>query len=47
MREAMENMDGCGGPDDFIRQASNMYLGDDYKEVKAHIPVCVCLINPF
>lgn len=34
MREALDKTDVCGGVDDVIRQASNLYLSDDYKEVK-------------
>lgn len=37
MREALDNMDGCGGVDDVIRQASGLYLSDDYKEVKDRV----------
>ena len=37
MREALDKMDGCGGVDDVIRQASNLYLSDDYKEVPCHV----------
>lgn len=44
MREALDNMDGCGGVDDVIRQTSGLYLNDDYKEVKHHVKfVCVCV----
>lgn len=41
MREALENMDGCGGVDDVTRQTSNLCLGDDYREVKR--PCCYLL----
>lgn len=37
MREALDNVDGSGGVDDVIRQASSLYLTDDYKEVKDHV----------
>ncbi len=37
MREALDNMDGCGEVDDVIRQTSSLYLSDDYKEVKDHV----------
>lgn len=44
MREALDNMDGCGGMDDVIRQTSSLYLSDDYKEVKGQaVFVCVLL----
>lgn len=42
MREVMDNTDGFGGVDDVIRQASNLDLSDDYKEVKSHT---ICLIQ--
>ncbi|KAI3353724.1 hypothetical protein L3Q82_004959 [Scortum barcoo] len=32
MREALDNMDGCGQVDDVIRQTSSLYLSDDYRE---------------
>lgn len=34
MRDALDNMDGCGGVDNVISQAAGLYLSDDYKEVK-------------
>lgn len=34
MREALDNMDGCGGVDDVSRELSGLYVSDDYKEVK-------------
>lgn len=37
MREALDNMDECDGVDDVIRQASSLYLSDDYKEVKDYV----------
>lgn len=37
MREALDDMDGSGRVDDVIRQTSNLYLSDDYKEVKDHV----------
>lgn len=37
MREALDNMDGCGGVDDVIGLTSNLYLSGDYKEVKDHV----------
>lgn len=46
MREALDNMDGCGGVDDVIRQASSLYLSDDYKEVKDHV-LLVCVLSQF
>lgn len=42
MREALDNMDGCGGVDDVTGQTSSLYLSDDYKEVKGCV---VCLIE--
>lgn len=43
MREALDNMDGCGGVDDVSRHTSSLYLSDDYKEVKDHI-MFACLL---
>lgn len=44
MREALDNMEGCAGVDDVIRQTSSLYLSDDYKEVKGQaVFVCVLL----
>ncbi|XP_005742223.1 schwannomin-interacting protein 1 isoform X4 [Maylandia zebra] len=34
MREALDKTDVCGGVDDVIRQASSLYLSDDYKEAQ-------------
>lgn len=47
MREALDNMDGCGGQDDVIRQTSSLYLSDDYKEVKEHVVFVWVLFHAF
>lgn len=43
MRDALDNMDGCGGVDNVIRQGVGLYLSDDYKEVKGHV-LFVCVL---
>lgn len=34
MRDAVDNIEGCGDVDNIISQAVGLYLSDDYKEVK-------------
>lgn len=47
MREALDDMDECDGVDDVIRQASSLYLSDDYKEVKDCVAFLSMLTSQF